>query len=102
MADKRYIDADKLTYSRVRIIHSDGTMGGWNAVVMSSEINNAPAADVVEVRHGEWTLIGNGNGRPIHWKCSVCGYETLDAVNGDTDFCPNCGAKMDGERKEQT
>ena len=45
----RYIDADKLTFSRVRIIHPDGTAGGWNAVVMSSVINNAPTADVVEV-----------------------------------------------------
>ena len=50
----RYIDADALTFSRVRIIHSDGTMGGWNAVVMSSVMNNAPTADVVEVvRCGE-------------------------------------------------
>lgn len=47
MADKRYIDADKLTFSRVRIIHSDGTIGGWHAVVMSSVIKDAPAADVV-------------------------------------------------------
>lgn len=46
---KRYIDADALTFSRVRIIHPDGTAGGWNAVVMSSVINNAPTADVVEV-----------------------------------------------------
>ena len=45
----RYIDADKLTFSRVRIIHSDGTAGGWNAVVMSSVINNTPTADAVEV-----------------------------------------------------
>ena len=50
-----------------------------------------------KVERGEWNLIGNGNGRPIHWKCSVCGYETLDAANGDTDFCPNCGADMRGE-----
>ena len=99
MADKRYIDADKLTFSRVRIIHSDGTIGGWHAVVMSSVIKDAPAADVVEVRHGKWTLIGYGNGRPLHWKCSACGYETFDAVNGDTNFCPNCGAKMDGGKE---
>lgn len=60
------------------------------------------ADNVVEVVYGEWTLIGYGNGRPLRWKCSACGYETLDAVNGDTNFCPNCGAKMDGGRKEQT
>ena len=50
-----------------------------------------------KVERGEWKLIGNGNGRPIHWKCSVCGYETLDAANGDTNFCPNCGADMRGK-----
>ena len=50
-----------------------------------------------KVKRGEWNLIGNGNGRAIHRKCSVCGYETLDAANGDTDFCPICGADMRGE-----
>ena len=43
---------------------------------------------------GKWVLVGNGNGRAIHWKCSVCGFETLDASNGNTNFCPNCGANM--------
>ncbi len=51
-----------------------------------------------KVEQGVWQLIGNGNGRKIHWKCSVCGYETLDAPNGDTNFCPNCGADMRGEQ----
>lgn len=36
------IDADALVYSRVRIAHEDGTIGGYNAVVMSSEIKHAP------------------------------------------------------------
>ena len=45
----RYIDADKLTFSRVRIIHPDGTAGGWNAVVMSSVINNAPTENVAPI-----------------------------------------------------
>lgn len=38
----RLIDADALHYSRVRIIHEDGTVGGYNAVVMSAEIKDAP------------------------------------------------------------
>ena len=45
---------------------------------------------------GKWVLVGYGNGRAIHWKCSECGYETLDVDNGDTNFCPNCGADMRG------
>ena len=28
------------------------------------------------------------------WKCSECGCHTRDA---EPNFCPNCGAEMDGE-----
>lgn len=104
MADKRYIDADKLTFSRVRIIHSDGTIGGWHAVVMSSVIKDAPAADVVEVVHGEWIDKPTGAyGRMQSW-CSACGkHSGIGGIesNRHKPYCPNCGAKMD-ERKEQT
>lgn len=93
MADKRYIDADKLTFSRVRIIHSDGTIGGWHAVVMSSVIKDAPAADVVEVVHGEWKKRGNEK------KCSVCDF-IYYSNNDEWTYCPNCGAKMDGGKDQ--
>ena len=43
----RPIDADALNYVRVRIAHDDGTIGGYNAVVPSSEIKNAPTIDAV-------------------------------------------------------
>lgn len=36
-------------------------------------------------------------------RCSVCGlYHTTPYLYGFTDYayCPNCGAKMDGERRE--
>ena len=45
----RLIDADALNYVRVRIAHDDGTIGGYNAVVPSSEIKNAPTVDAVPV-----------------------------------------------------
>ena len=98
MADKRYIDADKLTFSRVRIIHSDGTIGGWHAVVMSSVIKDAPAADVVPVVHGEWIKAGVGITERI--VCSAC--NSSKGYFGRPPFCNQCGARMDGERKEQT
>ena len=63
-----------------------------------------PAADVVEVRHGQWDGEGDGyaDGEIVIdvWYCSECGY----CIVGGTDdpnilpnYCPNCGAKMDKE-----
>ena len=59
------------------------------------------ATDVVEVRHGEW----------VDKKCSVCGEDMPYTARGNcfattfyqfkTKYCQHCGAKMDGERREQ-
>lgn len=63
----------------------------------SCPIWKAPAADVATVVHGWWNADET---------CSVCGEkstEGLDAVKWDywlPDYCPHCGVKMDGERKD--
>lgn len=49
-------------------------------------------ADVVPVVHGKW-VDADFCGQ---YECSECGNNAVDLY----DFCPNCGAKMDGERKE--
>ena len=44
--------------------------------------------------HGVWKTAKDGK-----YVCSVCG---LPAPGGGlTNYCPNCGAKMDGERREE-
>ena len=59
-----------------------------------SEIRKLPAADVAPVVHGQWEP-----GNPI---CPVCGENKFKDLDADIwcdwlpDFCPNCGAKMDG------
>ena len=95
----RLIDADALNYVRVRIAHDDGTIGGYNAVVPSSEIKNAPTVDAVPVIHGHWIY-----GNDFHWytaSCNKCGYQRRTDIKADRwnqwNYCPNCGAKMDGE-----
>jgi rubrerythrin len=55
------------------------------------------AADVVEVRHGEWIehkRAEESEGLLIsNFECSLChGWERKES-----DYCPNCGAKMDGK-----
>ncbi len=51
------------------------------------------AADVAPVVHGRWVF--GGDGCVI---CSECNEE--ESNNNHRNYCPNCGAKMDGERKD--
>lgn len=59
----------------------------------------APASDVVEVRHGEWkaTVLINTPGvfKTGAPHCSEC----KRTAPHRTAFCPNCGAKMDKKRR---
>lgn len=53
------------------------------------------------IRHGLWKETNHRRGKSGKsiYLCSACG---LPAPGGGlTSFCPNCGAKMDGERGEE-
>lgn len=58
-----------------------------------ADLGAIPAADVVELRHGYWIAVTFGDMR-----CSLCGevYGVCGGLLGDYNYCPNCGAKMDG------
>lgn len=67
-------------------------------------INSVPAADVAPVRHGRWDNIPNtymcvaGRDGSYHGNatsCSACNEINPNAYK--TNYCPNCGAKMDLE-----
>lgn len=66
----------------------------WTPQRVKTLLLRQPASDVAEVVHAKWE-----NGNPI---CPVCGgnkFRDLDAdiwCDWQPDFCPNCGAKMDG------
>ena len=66
----------------------------WNEVY--NAIGELPSADVVQVVHGKW-IDEDPAFAEYFANCSVCGYE-IDVHNerGYFNFCPNCGAKMDG------
>ena len=72
-----------------------GYISGIDAIM--EEIDKLPIADVQEVRHGYWIEdIGAEKG----CFCSVCGSGWLITLESDyykSDFCPNCGARMDGD-----
>ena len=53
-----------------------------------------PTIDAVPVVHGYW--IYEQRGRWIYAKCNLCG----KVQDVRSSYCPNCGAKMRGERKD--
>ena len=60
-------------------------------------IANAPAADVQEVKHGEWKLCYEDWRMQIAGdECSACGFQHYGTCISHYHYCPNCGAKMDG------
>jgi ribosomal protein S27AE len=62
-------------------------------VVSVDDIDNAPTIDVAPVKHGHWIQVDKNK-----CECSNCGIIVLIAVypHGDKNYCPNCGARMDG------
>ena len=53
-----------------------------------------PTVDAVEVVHGRWVHKG-----AWHIECSECQY-ILAHIGEAKNYCPNCGAKMDGDGNE--
>ena len=62
---------------------------GGKAII--EDLTKFPAADVAEVRHGRWIA-----SRDEFCACSICKYPVYVGWN-QTNYCPNCGAKMDKE-----
>lgn len=60
-------------------------------------IESVPIADVAPVRHGRWEQTEAPFMNECE-DCSVCGYRTVWGHR--FNYCPNCGAKMDGDDPE--
>lgn len=82
------------------------TQCGYVQVVDVGDIEDAPAVDAAPVVHGRWIKKKNPQWPAYsHDCCSVCGWwNTKNALSYDgnrkpghsLNYCPNCGAKMDG------
>lgn len=60
-------------------------------------IADAHAADVAPVVHGRWEYIPQTLNTLSSLRCPFCGWWSLDpSIDGAYNYCPNCGAKMDG------
>ena len=84
-----YIEREKLLRDINHYHLSDGMFQHWVEVQQ--------AADVAPVAHGWWET---NSDRPDSLICSVCkcGFDMWK--HDPHNYCPNCGAKMYGERKD--
>lgn len=105
----RYIDADLMIADIQKSlcancsIHCNPTKVKNSACEIAEclrRINDAPTADVQEVKHGRWILDKEGT----ELVCSVCGgfaplnYFKYHRVR--SEYCPNCGARIDCKKEE--
>ena len=112
-----YIEREALLAGFNETIYKLRVSAGENAILQAAIcfvqnsrdfVASFPAADVVEVRHGEWVDRYGGKYANQLYECSVCKEFAPDKVGIDvlgsqtigwalTPYCPNCGAKMDGK-----
>lgn len=91
----KYVKLSDLMNYPIRLDHYDKEHGNEHFVFgVESVLEYAEyyaTSDVAEIKHGRWVLWNRG--LYIH-KCSVC--ECKPSFK--TNYCPNCGAKMDGKK----
>lgn len=84
---RRYIDKETMRGIIREQEKSHGIRGlAWIEMAMDKQKD----ANVQEVRHGKWE---KHKECCCEYRCSVCEYELCRTTN----YCPNCGAKMDEE-----
>ena len=90
----RYIDADALI-KKWENVHSND-MGFAMAIIGAiNDVKKAPTIDAVPVRHGHWIKeFENEDGRNL--RCSECRMVFFVGKGRDGNYCPECGARMNG------
>lgn len=85
----RLIDADALMKNVGKIPQLRGITYGR----MKKAVEETPTIDAEPVRHGRWV-----KGENWGVTCSEC--SCLAIAHDGKNYCPNCGAKMDGGAEE--
>ncbi len=88
----RVINADAIEYFALDDVYNIDVM-----VAYKDRIDNMPTVDAEPVRHGKW-IIGHKFSECYNVQCNQC--KTIQVLyygKKVTRYCPECGAKMDGE-----
>ena len=110
MSDMRLIDANGLQREYIAERRRTSPMHKYQnrivVVVRAENVDNAPTIDAVPVVHARWVKDRERNTYcshcekyipAVHWHDEYQDYESeWDEEIDETEYCPNCGAKMDG------
>lgn len=94
----RPIDADALKENINNLTYENKnsySQEGGNEVLhyfLPKIIDDEPTIEAEPVKHGRWKSAS----RWMVEQCSACGFEIGTVLAVKCNWCPNCGAKMDG------
>lgn len=100
ISDERKEAADNKNHEKMR--GNDYEMHFWSGALVQARwirryVNEATTIDAVPVVHGRWVLFGaDKRGRGGVYTCTAC--NSCRPVK--SEYCPNCGAKMDVKEVE--
>lgn len=87
-----YIEREAAFDAITDIAGKTSTHSAYEAVWKSARtLKKIPTADVAPVVHGKWMPFHSEAAGDIQY-CSACEI----GFDAKTDYCPHCGAKMDG------
>lgn len=93
----RLIDADAIGLNDFEILMCDGSY----KEALKMLLDKIEAAPTVEERKtGKWIHDGYDFPHGNDWiHCSVCGKRGINVPADKSNYCPNCGAIMEGEER---
>ena len=91
------IDRNRVMFDYIENLgRKDSYKAKYEALVKA--VDDAPTIDAEPVRHGRWMWVDQPDGRTSVLTCSACG--GTEWASETSNYCPNCGAKMDLEVRE--
>ena len=95
---KEYIERDAVLSHKRKMRGFDLCEEFWDEAVLCEVIEKIPAADVAPMVHGMW-IYDRTYYEADECYCSLCNQFMTTAKGVRMNYCPRCGAKMDGGKK---
>jgi PHP family Zn ribbon phosphoesterase len=89
----RLIDVDAVEKQAYDDVHYHAELEDWEFDVVTHYLDHATTVDAVPVVHGRWTPTTKYDSC---W-CSCCKKQYTGFFASGWNYCPNCGARMDGD-----